>query len=133
MLVTFYKKNSFTKKSPGNRQQLNFVSELERCMINIWVRLTFVDFVSKVTPELLTTSVGKGKVKSNAKGKEKSGDLTVAEGDEVDIIRMIDNPAGKWLVRILSSQKGETKSYLINFPDFRKLRFKLKILSYVSL
>jgi hypothetical protein len=60
----------------------------------------------QVTAELLTTSVGKGKVKSNAKGKEKTGELALTEGDEVDIIRMIDNPSGKWLVRVLSSQKG---------------------------
>ena len=61
----------------------------------------------QVTPELLTTSVGKGKVKNNAKGKEKTGELTLTEGEDVDIIRMIDNPSGKWLVRVISSQKGK--------------------------
>lgn len=57
-------------------------------------------------PSLLAQSVGKGKIKATMKGKKKT-DLSVTEGEEVDIIRMTDNPAGKWLVRMLSSQKGK--------------------------
>ncbi|XP_060571524.1 FYN-binding protein 1-like isoform X3 [Ruditapes philippinarum] len=82
----------------------------------------------KVTAELLTTSVGKGKVKSNAKGKEKTGELALTEGDEVDIIRMIDNPSGKWLVRVLSSQKGlehapKSPLELIGYCDEKNIEF----------
>lgn len=54
----------------------------------------------------MTKTVGKGKVKANAKGKEKSGELALTSGEEVDIIRMVDNPRGKWLVRVLSTEKG---------------------------
>ncbi|XP_053395312.1 FYN-binding protein 1-like isoform X2 [Mercenaria mercenaria] len=82
----------------------------------------------KVTAEILTTSVGKGKVKSNAKGKEKTGELTVTEGEEVDIIRMIDNPQGKWLVRILSSQKDKERGpynplELIGYCDEKNIEY----------
>lgn len=58
----------------------------------------------KTTAEILASSVGKGKVKATAKGKKKE-DLSVTEGDEVDILRMTDNPSGKWLVRHVQTQK----------------------------
>ncbi|KAL4236953.1 hypothetical protein ACF0H5_005339 [Mactra antiquata] len=59
----------------------------------------------KVTPEVLSERVGKGKVKKDAKGKEKTGELALTAGETVDIVRMIDNPRGKWLIRVESSDK----------------------------
>jgi len=57
---------------------------------------------------LTSQSVGQGKIKvTSTPKKKKGGEIAVTEGDKVDIIRMVDNPAGKWLIRITTTGKGE--------------------------
>ncbi|KAH3696334.1 hypothetical protein DPMN_083797 [Dreissena polymorpha] len=60
----------------------------------------------KVDVGMLSNCVAKGRVKaSNTPKKKKGFEIAVIEGEEVDIIRMVDNPKGKWLIKITSSQK----------------------------
>ena len=56
--------------------------------------------------------MGKGIVRKTMKGGKK--DIAVHQGDQVDIIRMVDNDKGKWLIRILNTDKGQLWIFFLN-------------------
>ncbi|XP_052775638.1 FYN-binding protein 1-like isoform X4 [Mya arenaria] len=76
--------------------------------------------------EVLSLCVGKGRIKATATPKKKKGgEIAVNEGDTVDIIRMVDNPSGKCLIRITTTMKtkGAEPTELIGYCDEGNIEF----------
>ncbi|XP_076439928.1 uncharacterized protein LOC143279707 isoform X2 [Babylonia areolata] len=94
------------KKKDKAKEEVNKKEEKERKKREEEIKKQRSKFGLKETDE----KVGEGVVKNNASAGVFSKDLTVSKGEIVTILRMDNNPAGKWLVQNEQGKLGFVNS-----------------------
>ncbi|XP_021343711.1 FYN-binding protein-like [Mizuhopecten yessoensis] len=69
----------------------------------------------KIDTSQLDKSQGEGMLKEDAVpsgGKTAKLELTAKKGTLLNVVRLVDNPPGKWLVRLIEEEKSDKPVYL---------------------